>query len=55
MADPRPLFYIAAVVIVGLVVWVASVLLRSGEKWAKPEPETGPSKEPAPDAPRPPA
>ena len=33
MADPRPLFYVTAVVVAGLVVWVLSVLLRPGPAW----------------------
>ena len=35
MADPRPLFYVSAVVIAALLVWVVSVLVRPGPKWAE--------------------
>lgn len=33
MADPRPLFYVSAVVIAALILWVVSVLVRPGPKW----------------------
>jgi hypothetical protein len=37
MADPRPLFYIAAFIVTGLALWVGSVLSRKGEPWARPK------------------
>lgn len=50
MADPRPLFYVSAVVIAALFLWVISVLVRPGPKWAekkkledKRPPKDGPS------------
>jgi hypothetical protein len=51
MADPRPLFYVTAIVVLGLVVWVASVLLRPGPAWklaAGPGGPDGPSDANAP-------
>ena len=35
MADPRPLFYVAAVVIASLLIWVIAVLMRPGLPWAE--------------------
>jgi hypothetical protein len=37
MADPRPLFYVSAFVIAALLLWVVSVLVRPGPKWAEPK------------------
>jgi len=34
-ADPRPLFYVAALVIAALVIWVISILTRKGEPWVR--------------------
>lgn len=50
MADPRPLFYVTAVVVFGLIVWVASVLLRPGPKWKAVTAAPSPSSPPPADA-----
>jgi len=50
MVDPTPLWAVSGVVIAGLVIWVASVLLRPGPRWATAPVETPPA--PAPSAPR---
>ena len=34
MADPRPLFYVTAIVIAALATWVVWVLASPGPKWA---------------------
>ncbi len=34
-ADPRPLFFVTAIVIAGLACWVAYVLLKMREPWPR--------------------
>jgi len=36
MVEPTPLWVVSGVVVAALVVWVASVLLRPGPRWAAP-------------------